>query len=154
MIPVRGTASPLHMPHLYWRCLTSRQDQEFPISFEALIDHGSSSVLIRKYLANELGLRCRPLCDPFSTELAMENDGKMMEIQFSDYMKLQLHDPSALWSSRSVCAIIAPGLCAPMILELPFLEHNDLVVGGLLGLNAVVLSNEHKWLLGKRIYYI
>jgi hypothetical protein len=27
-----------------------------------------------------------------------------------------------------VCAIIAPGLCTPMILRLPFLVHNDIVV--------------------------
>ena len=58
----------------------------------------------------------------------MENDGKKIQIQFSDYVKLQLHDPSALWSSRTICAIVAPGLCAPMILGLPFLKHNDIVV--------------------------
>jgi hypothetical protein len=106
----------------------SSKGQEFPISFEALIDHGSSSVLIHESLMNKLGLCCRPLRDPFSAALAMENDGKKIQIQFSDYVKLQLHDPSALWSSRTVRAIIAPGLCAPMILGLPFLKHNDIVV--------------------------
>ena len=101
MTPVRDTASPLHVPHLYWCCLTSGKNQEFPITFNALIDHGSSSVLIRESLANELGLRRRRLRDPFSAELAMENDGQKIEIQFSDYVKLQLHDPSALWSLKT-----------------------------------------------------
>ena len=128
MTPVRDTASPLHVPHLYWCCLTSGKNQEFPVTFNALIDHGSSSVLIRESLANELGLRRRRLRNPFSAELAMENDGQKIEIQFSDYVKLQLHDPSALWSSKTVRAIVALGLCAPMILGLPFLEHNDIVV--------------------------
>ena len=58
MTPVRDTASPLHVPHLHWCCLTSGKDQEFPIMFEALIDHGSSSVLICESLANKLVL-CR-----------------------------------------------------------------------------------------------
>ena len=106
----------------------SGKDQEFPITFNALIDHGSSSVLIRKSLTKELGLRHRHLRDPFSTELAMENDKQKIEIQFSDYVKLQLHDPSTLWSSKTMRAIVAPGLCAPMILGLPFLKHNDIIV--------------------------
>lgn len=36
--------------------------------------------------------------------------------------------PSTYWSSKTVCAIIAPGLCVPMILGLPFLSHNNIVV--------------------------
>jgi Reverse transcriptase (RNA-dependent DNA polymerase)/Aspartyl protease len=120
--------SPFHVPHLYWRCLTSGRDHEFPISFEALIDHGSSSVLIRDSFVNDLGLKRRRLSIPFSAELAMENNGQKVEVHFSEYVKLQLHDPSSLWSSKSVRAIIAPSLCAPMILGLPFLSHNNIVV--------------------------
>jgi hypothetical protein len=113
---MEGTTSPLHIPHLYWHCLTSGKDQEFPIPFKALIDHGSSPVLICESLANDLGLHHRLLCSPFSAKLAMENDGKKIQIQFSKYVKLQLHDPSALWSSKSVHTIVAPGLCALVIL--------------------------------------
>ncbi|KIM83942.1 hypothetical protein PILCRDRAFT_69030, partial [Piloderma croceum F 1598] len=98
------------------------------MTFEALIDHGSSSVLIRESYVNKLGLRCKPLRKPFSAELAIENNGQKVEISFSEYITLQLHDPSALWSSKSIRAIVAPGLCTPMILGLPFLSHNNIVV--------------------------
>jgi hypothetical protein len=58
----------------------------------------------------------------------MENNGQKVKILFSEYVKLQLQDPSALWSLESIHTIVAPGLCAPMILGLPFLLHNDIVV--------------------------
>jgi len=51
-----------------------------------------------------------------------------MVIQFSEYVKLQLHDLDSYWTSKSVRTIIVPGLCAPMILGLPFLAHNNIVV--------------------------
>jgi hypothetical protein len=126
----RGTvpSSPLHVPHLYWRCFMSGAKNTFPVTFKALIDHGSSSVLIRDSFVTEIGLRCQKLPEPFSAELAMENNGRKVMIQFTEYVKVQLHDPSAYWSSKTVHAIIAPGLCAPMILGLPFLAHNNIVV--------------------------
>ena len=58
----------------------------------------------------------------------MENNGQKVKILFSEYVKLQLHDPSTLWSSKSIHTIVALGLCAPMILGLPFLSHNNIVV--------------------------
>ena len=33
----------------------------------------------------------------------------------------------AVWTSKSVTALIAPGLCVPVILGLPFLIHNCIV---------------------------
>jgi hypothetical protein len=58
----------------------------------------------------------------------MENNGQKVEVKFSEYVKLQLHDPSSYWSSKTARAIVAPGLCSPMILGLPFLSHNNIVV--------------------------
>jgi hypothetical protein len=58
----------------------------------------------------------------------MEKNGKKVEIQFSEHVKLQLHDLDSYWTSKSVHAMIVPGLCAPMILGLPFLAHNNIVV--------------------------
>jgi hypothetical protein len=121
-------AAPLHVSHLYWRCLTSGNTNEFPVIFEALIDHGSSAVLISEDFARQLGLRRKQLREPYIAELAMDNDGQKNEFRFSEYVKLQLHDPSSLWSSKAVRAIVAPGLCSPMILGLPFLSHNNIVV--------------------------
>ena len=47
-------ASLLHVPHLYWKCLISGRD--FPVIFEALIDHRSSSVLISEKYVSKLRL--------------------------------------------------------------------------------------------------
>jgi hypothetical protein len=112
--------APLHVPHLYCHCLTGSGSQEFPVSFNALIDHGSSSVLIHNSHADFLGLRCKHLRIPFSAKLAMENNGQKVKILFSEYVKLQLHDPSTLWSSKSIHAIVAPGLLRPNDSWTPF----------------------------------
>jgi hypothetical protein len=120
--------SVLHVLHLYWRCLTSGKANIFPMTFDALIDHGSSAVLISKEYVSKLGLHHKHLCKLYTAKLAMENNGHKIEIEFSENVKLQLHDLSSYWSSTTVCAIIAPGLCSPMILGLPFLSHNDIVV--------------------------
>jgi hypothetical protein len=121
-------ASPLHVSHLYWCCLTSSNNDDFPLTFDALIDHGSSTVLISEEYVCKLGLRRKCLLKPYTAELAMENNGQKVEVEFSEYVKLQLHDPSSYWSLKTARAIVAPGLCSPMILGLPFLSHNDIVV--------------------------
>jgi hypothetical protein len=84
-------ASPLHVPHLYWRCLTSGKTNEFPMMFDALIDHGSSAALISEEYVIKLGLRCKRLREPYIAELAMKNDGQKNEVKFTEYVKVQLH---------------------------------------------------------------
>jgi len=118
----------LHIPHLYWRCLAYNAPNRFPLTFDAFIDHGSSTVLISEEYVAKLSLHHKRLLEPYSVELAMEKNGQKVNIKFSEYVKVQLHDPSTFWTSKSVRAIIAPSLCAPMILGLPFLVHNDIVV--------------------------
>jgi hypothetical protein len=120
-------ASAMHIPHLFWNCLASGTN-EFPLTFRTLIDHGSSAVLISEEYIMKLELRRRHLIEPYAVELAVEKNGQKVDIEFSNYIKVQLHDPSGYWTSRSVRAMIAPGLCAPMILGLPFLVRNNIVV--------------------------
>jgi hypothetical protein len=49
-------------------------------------------------------------------------------VQLTEWVKLSLYDVSNLWSSKTVRAVIAPSLCAPVILGLPFLSHNNIVI--------------------------
>ena len=98
------------------------------LTFDALIDHGSSAALISEEYVSKLRLHHKHLIEPYTAELIMENNGQKVEVKFSEYVKLQLHDPSSYWSSKTAYVIIAPGLCSPMILGLPFLLHNDIVV--------------------------
>src|ERR1700683_829323 len=117
----------MHVPHLFWHCLAHGPDK-FPLTFRTLIDHGSSAVLISEKYVVKLGLRQRCLLEPYAVELTVEKNRQKVDIEFSEYVKIQLHNPSGFWTSRSVRTIIVPGLCAPMILGLPFLVHHNIVV--------------------------
>ena len=108
----------MHVPHFYWRCLAYGAN-EFPLTFSTPIDHGLSTVLISEEYVAKLGLHRKCLLASYAVELAMEKNRQKVDIKFSEYVKIQLHNLSAFWTSKSVHAIIAPGLCAPMILCLP-----------------------------------
>jgi hypothetical protein len=92
MQPPKETSS-LHVPYLYWRCLVSSNADDFLLICDALINHGSSAALISEEYVLKLGLHCKCLPEPYSAELTMENDRQNIAIKFSEYVKLQLHDP-------------------------------------------------------------
>jgi hypothetical protein len=56
-------------------------------------------------------------------------DGKNKSVlKLYDYVKLRLYDSSGEYCAKSVQAIIALNLVAPVILSLPFLSHNSIVI--------------------------
>jgi hypothetical protein len=55
---------PFHELHLVWRCSTNGTKNSFPITFDALIDHGSHAVLIREDFVDSLALHHRKLPVP------------------------------------------------------------------------------------------
>jgi hypothetical protein len=122
------SVAPFHVLHMYWHCMASGPATEFPVTIKALFDHGSHAVLISETFASQLGLRRHSLPKPETVELAMQSGKKKVEIELHDWVKIRLSDPSALWTSKSVRAIVAPGLCSPIILGLPFLSHNNIVI--------------------------
>jgi hypothetical protein len=61
-------------------------------------------------------------------EMAMSGADKKQIFHLSEWVKLKLYDPSNAWVSKSVRAVIAPTLCAHVILGLPFLTHNKIVI--------------------------
>jgi hypothetical protein len=65
--------APLTMPHLYWRAMVHGSSNAFPISFKALIDHGSHIVLIGHLFLQQLGLKWRKLKEPISITVAVSN---------------------------------------------------------------------------------
>jgi hypothetical protein len=115
--------APLHCPHLYWKYLASRKDNEFTIIFDALIDNSFSVVLISKEHVSKLELHHKHLFKPYTAELTKQKNGHKVSIEFSKYVKIKVHNPSYFWSSKPVHMIIASSLCTPMILRLPFLIH-------------------------------
>jgi hypothetical protein len=123
-----SVTAPLTVPHLFWKCSVSGSTNSFPVTINALIDDGSHTVLISESLTKSLGLKRRKLHEPMYVEMAMPEDGSKCVVQLNEWVKLSLYDVSGLWTSKTVRAVIAPSLCAPVILGLPFLSHNNIVI--------------------------
>ncbi len=124
-----GHSSPFSVPHLIWNgaiddLSTASLSPHHPIN--ALLDHGSPVILIRKDLVSSLNLRCRCLHEPFVMDTATPSASSSSRL--TEWVKFQLHDPYNRWSSSSVRAIITPLLCAEIILGLSFLLHNQIIV--------------------------
>lgn len=120
--------APFTVPHLFWRCSVNRAKEDFPVLFDVLIDHGSHAVLISDKLTRSLRLKCWKLHNPMPIEIAILDKNVKCVIVLSEWVKLSMNDPLGLWTSKTVCTIITPSLCAPVILGLPFLTHNNIVV--------------------------
>jgi hypothetical protein len=120
--------APLLVPHLFWRCSTSGAPNTLPVTIEVLIDPGSHLVLINETFAELLALKRRKLLEPLPIEMAIPGKNRKIVTILTDWVKLRLYDPSGLWTARTVHAVIAPSLCAPVILGMPFLSHNHIIV--------------------------
>ena len=57
----------------------------------------------------------------------MHNDQKNI-IAFEEFVNLQLYNVSGRYVSKTIHAVISPSLCAPILLGLPFLKHNNIVI--------------------------
>ncbi|KAI0083200.1 hypothetical protein BDY19DRAFT_900664 [Irpex rosettiformis] len=89
-----------------------------------LIDCGSSTVLMRSEVAKALSLRIRKLPAPLSLNSAWGSQGA----QVTNWVKLRISLRSLAWTSHSVRCLIVDDLCAPVILGMPFLSHNNLII--------------------------
>ena len=125
-IAERDVSPPIKSKHLVWECQIHGLLTDFPVKTKALIDNGAHVVLIRPDLVTKLNLRKHRLHEPEIVNVAM-NNGKKSSSELYEYVKLSLTSLDAAWTSKSVKALIAPNLCIPVILGLPFLMHNTIV---------------------------
>jgi hypothetical protein len=119
--------APFETAHLTWPCLLTGPSLNSFERIDALIDHGSHLVLINDEVMNKLGLRRRRLHTSILVNSAFLNSPNST-LSFSEYVLLS---PSSLdhdWQSRTIRAIIAPGLVVPLLLGGPFLSHNCLII--------------------------
>ena len=58
--------------------------RDSPVTFDALIDHGSFAVLISEEYVLKLGLHCKHLLEPYYTELVMESNKQRSEEHTSE----------------------------------------------------------------------
>jgi hypothetical protein len=87
--------APLCLPHFMWECSANGADNCFLVKFNALIDNGCHTVLIRDDLANKLALHHRKLPQLELIEMAMEGDGKKVIVTLHEWVKLKVYDPSS-----------------------------------------------------------
>jgi hypothetical protein len=117
--------APLTVDHLTWDANVFGGN-EFPTKINCLLDNGAHLVLIRPETVADLALPIRKLETPISVTLALE--GKKTVSVFHDYVYLQLASGNNEWMSKTVRALVAPGLCSNILLGLPFLTHNNIVI--------------------------
>jgi hypothetical protein len=122
--------SPFALPqHLRWTCCIDAPATCTPTPVDALIDHGSSPVLISSELADILCLTARPLFKSLSVSGAFtKKNDSMTPLVLTHYCRLLIQSPDALWHSRVINAIICPELHTDSILGLDFLVRNKIVV--------------------------
>ena len=112
--------------HYIWNCLIDDPAVEFSIKIATLIDNGAHMVLIWPELVAKLNLHIFPLHKPETVDVAISTTTKK-EIMLSSYVKIRTTSLDGQWTSHTVYAVIAPGLCMPILYGLPFLELNSIV---------------------------
>ncbi|KAJ7751037.1 hypothetical protein B0H16DRAFT_837114, partial [Mycena metata] len=115
-------------PHLVWPCLVEGPMSNLPLTVNALIDNGAFIVMIHEDLVDKLQLRRHKLHEPIQIDLALADSSAPSTSSLTEYVKLRTISLDQSWTSNSVRAIIAPNLCAPIILGLPWLRKNHIVV--------------------------
>jgi hypothetical protein len=125
-----GDLVPLQNPHLHWSCIIQGTGTGQFIMTVSLIDPGSHLVVIDENFTSSLSLQRHSLEKPEKVGVAFGpgNNNHRTEIILKQWVKLYLHDPSLQWRAKPVRAMVAPNLCSPLILGLPFLSHNHIVI--------------------------
>jgi len=120
----KDDVSPFFVPHIHWEANYFSNGSDFPVAVDSLIDDACPYVLIRPDIVIELGLTMRKVKKPYHATSAFSSK----ECIFENYVMLQPSSLNNAWTSRPTRALIADDLCAPIILGLPFLQHNDIVI--------------------------
>jgi hypothetical protein len=112
--------APLMSRHLRWSYRLSGTNTKFPIVVNGMIDVGAHSVFIHPSLVERLRFCRYNLHEPCHVEMALQNS-KKTSTSLHEYVKIRPSSPDGEWTSMTVKAIIAPGLCVLLLLGIPFL---------------------------------
>src|SRR5277367_4221620 len=119
--------APLKCKHFVWKCFVDGPLTEFPLRTTSLVDNGCHLVLIRPELVAYLGLLTDALQTPELVDVAIKDTKTKKKLLLSHFVILRATSLDQLWTSRPVRALLAPGLCTPIIFGLPFLSHNHII---------------------------
>ena len=117
---------PFKSKHYVWKCKIDSPADEFPLTVSSLIDNGAHMVLIRPETVHHLALPTFLLPKPEIIDVAVSSSSSTKKT-LTHFVKFKATSLDGLWTSRTVYAIVAPGLCMPIVFGLPFLEFNDII---------------------------
>lgn len=133
--------APFVCPNLFWSCsLPGPDSSSAAVRVKALIDDGSSIVLIRQSIVGRLGLKTFTSEEPFSCSSAFSKSSQPHSL--SSYVKIRPVSLDGRFSSVPLRAFISPSLVTDMILGLPFLHANKLVLDH--GLNTCISRTDNE----------
>ena len=118
------STSLLKCDHLLWHCIADDGLVQFPVKTTALIDSRAHMIFIRPDLVERLDLHAFRLSTPENISVAI--DAKQ-PAPLTHYVCLTVSSHNGLFKSKALNAVIAPGLCMPIILGLPFLVNHKIV---------------------------
>ncbi|CAA7264090.1 unnamed protein product [Cyclocybe aegerita] len=101
---------PFRSKHIVWRATLTGPRAEFPVKVSTLIDNGAHLVLIRPELVDSLGLERLKLPVPETVDVAIKSLKEKRKIELDEFVKITVTSLDGRWTSRTVHAIIAPGL--------------------------------------------
>lgn len=116
--------APLQTPHFIWDCSIPGRSPSSLIPAKALINHGSSLVMIDERFTNRLGLQRRPLTESLRIRMAVGDS----ENELKEWVKIKPYKKDMSWCLKSLRAVVAPNLCTSLLLDGPFLAANSIVL--------------------------
>lgn len=115
-------APPLKGKHFIWKCRIDNPTDCISVKAKALIDSGAYMVLICPDLVAHLNLSSHPLEKPENVNITLGSANQIT--QLTHYTIICPTSLDSCFCSHPLHAVIAPGLCMPLILRLPFLTTN------------------------------
>ena len=116
---------PLKGKHLIWSCILNNDADTISVKADALIDSGSHMALIHPDLVSRLKLQSYKLAHPERVSVAMGSSALINKL--THYVIIEPTSIDRLFTSHHIHAVIALGLCMPLILGLPFLTSNKVI---------------------------
>ncbi|KAL0565599.1 hypothetical protein V5O48_016425 [Marasmius crinis-equi] len=117
---------------IYWKGVIRNDNPDCSLPdflVMALIDHGSSVVLIWADVARQARLRILPLHSSIAPDNAFSEQAlDAPPLTLNTYCNIILRDPSNYWTAKCCHAVISPSLCADIIIDMPFIKQNELLV--------------------------
>jgi hypothetical protein len=108
------SAPPLKGKHFIWTCHLNNTTDRLSVKTKALIDGGAHMVLIRPDIITRLALPTFPLENPEQVNIAMGTPNQIEKL--THFAIIEPTSLDSLFISHHVHAVIAPGLCMPIIL--------------------------------------